>query len=189
MKHPSTRRLFDYWCEIRGDRLAPERGDIAPGPIRQILADTFILASGDDHRFRIAGTRVCAAFGRELRGESFFDLWSTASSAEMQELMASVATDSVGVVGSASAVNHDGCKLQFEWLALPLSQQLATDARVVGVLAPTEVPYWLGVSALESLTLENFRYLQSETGAGRVPQSPLFARIRRGLVVYDGGRH
>lgn len=188
MKHPSTRRLFDYWCEIRGDRAAPERGDITPGPIRQILADTFILASGD-HRFRIAGTRVCAAFGRELRGESFFDLWSAASTAQVQELLASVATESLGIVASASAVNHDGCKLEFEWLALPLSERLVTDARVLGVLAPTEVPYWLGVCALERLTLGSFRYLHADPGAARIPQSPLFARIRRGLVVYEGGRH
>jgi hypothetical protein len=67
MKHSSIRELFDYWNERRGRRAAPERGDIEPGDIRGVLADTFILAfdAPASHPFRIAGTRVCALFGRE----------------------------------------------------------------------------------------------------------------------------
>jgi hypothetical protein len=73
MKHSSIRELFDYWNERRGRRAAPERGDIEPGDIRGVLADTFILAfdAPASHPFRIAGTRVCALFGRELKGEAF----------------------------------------------------------------------------------------------------------------------
>ena len=70
MKHPSNRQLFEYWTKRRGRRSAPERGEIEPGAIRHVLADTFILAfeTGAGHPFRIAGTRVCALFGRELKG-------------------------------------------------------------------------------------------------------------------------
>src|SRR6188474_1899724 len=72
MKHPSNRELFDYWNERRGERLAPERADIEPSAIRHILGDTFVLeVSGiESHLFRIAGTRLCALFGRELKSES-----------------------------------------------------------------------------------------------------------------------
>ena len=74
MKHPSIRELFDYWNKRRGGRPAPERGEIEPGAIRHVLADTFILAfdAGAGHPFRIAGTRVCALFGRELKGAAFW---------------------------------------------------------------------------------------------------------------------
>ena len=77
MKHPSNRDLFGYWNERRGARLAPERADIEPSAIRQILGDTFVLEvdSRASHPFRIAGTRLCALFGRELKGESFVRLW------------------------------------------------------------------------------------------------------------------
>src|SRR6184192_2979687 len=34
MKHPSIRRLFDYWNERRGARLLPRREDIEPEAIR-----------------------------------------------------------------------------------------------------------------------------------------------------------
>ena len=77
MKHPSNQRLFEYWNERRGERLAPERADIEPGAIRQVLGDTFVIgASGvESHVFRLAGTRLCALFGRELKAESFTRLW------------------------------------------------------------------------------------------------------------------
>ena len=49
MKHPSNRELFNYWNERRGERLAPERADIEPAAIRQVLGDTFVIEmSGSD---------------------------------------------------------------------------------------------------------------------------------------------
>ena len=81
MKHPASRELFAYWDERRGKHSAPERADIEPGAIRQVLSDAFILAldGGAGHPFRLAGTRVCALFGRELKGEPFIGLWAGAS--------------------------------------------------------------------------------------------------------------
>jgi hypothetical protein len=75
MKHPANRELYGYWNERRGDRLAPERADIEPSAIRQVLGDTFVLAADGiaHHPFRLAGTRLCALFGRELKGESSSD--------------------------------------------------------------------------------------------------------------------
>jgi hypothetical protein len=44
MKHAASQDLYAYWQQRRGDRAAPERADIAPGPIRHVLSDVFILA-------------------------------------------------------------------------------------------------------------------------------------------------
>jgi hypothetical protein len=44
MKHAVSQNLYAYWQERRGSRPAPERADIAPGPIRHLLSDVFILA-------------------------------------------------------------------------------------------------------------------------------------------------
>ena len=81
MKHPSNRELFEYWNTRRGRRSAPDRNEIEPGAIRHLLADTFILAfdASGGHPFRLAGTRVCALFGRNLKGASFLDLWAASS--------------------------------------------------------------------------------------------------------------
>jgi hypothetical protein len=71
MKHASTRAVFDHWNRRRGLRWAPARSDINPGDIRHVLGDTFMLAAdfADGIRFRLAGTRVCALFAREIKGD------------------------------------------------------------------------------------------------------------------------
>ena len=199
MRHASIRELFDYWNALRGRRSAPERAEIEPGAIRRVLADTFILAfePNSGHPFRIAGTRVCALFGRELKGASFLDLWSITSRAEVRDLAAIVADESVGVVASASAARADepgslrlpGAPLALELLLLPLRHG-QTDARFLGALVPSEMPPWLGVSALTSLALGTHRYVGSsvvpfERGAKRTPRD---GRIKHGFVVYEGGQ-
>ena len=81
MKHAASRELYAYWEEKRGTRPAPERAEIEPGAIRGVLSDAFILAldRNSGHPVRLAGTRVCALFGREIKGESFLDLWAPSS--------------------------------------------------------------------------------------------------------------
>jgi hypothetical protein len=68
VKHTSTRVVFEYWNRQRGQRSAPTRSEIDPAAIRHILGDTFMLAADviDGIRFRLAGTRVCTLFGREI---------------------------------------------------------------------------------------------------------------------------
>ena len=88
MKHPLTRELYDYWNGRRGEEAMPERVDIDPAAIRRILADTFVLAvePGQNPRFRVAGTKVCGLFGRELRGDDFMGLWGEADARQVREI-------------------------------------------------------------------------------------------------------
>src|SRR6187399_3337460 len=110
MKHPSIRELFDYWNLRRGRRPAPDRADIEPGAIRRVLADTFILSfdTAKGHPFRIAGTRVCAAFGRELKNEGFLDLWTADGRSLARDLIAVVAHEATGAVASVRGTSTLG---------------------------------------------------------------------------------
>jgi hypothetical protein len=192
MRHPSTRELFDYWNERRGSRFAPERADIEPDAIRRVLADTFILSFDPDrgHPFRIAGTRVCALFGRELRDEDFLNLWSAASRNDTRTLLTIVADESIGVVANVGAISAAEAGRSFELLLLPLRHHGQADARVLGALVPNEPPPWPGTHVLTSLTVGTHRYV----GPGvadpiRAPTSPMpHGRRRHGLLVYDGGQ-
>jgi len=210
MKHPSIRELFDYWDTRRGRRPAPERGDIEPGAIRRVLADTFILAFEPraGHPFRLAGTRVCALFGRELKGEPFLDLWPAGGRSEVRDLLAIVAHESVGVVASVSGATTAGAALSLEFLALPLSHHGRSDARLLGALAPNVPPSlssgmapsigptWLGTSAVVDLRLGTHRYVGAAIAESLVPRAmpgdpgPVArdGRIRHGFVVHDGGQ-
>jgi hypothetical protein len=190
MPHPSIRQLFDYWNERRGRRLAPERADIEPNDIRGVLADTFLLSFDPSrgHPFRIAGTRVCALFRRELKGEGFLDLWSAMSRNDMRALLAAVADRSVGVIASAAAMGVAEARLTLDLLLLPLSNHVQTNARVLGALVPSEPPLWLGSHTLSDLTVETHHYIGP---AAPVPVQPYIRvpreRLHHDLVVYDGG--
>ena len=192
MKHPSNRELFNYWNERRGERLAPERADIEPAAIRHVLGDTFVteMSGSENHLFRIAGTRLCALFGRELKAESFLKLWSRTAQTAIRELLAVVMDEKVGVVASATGTTADDilAPINLELLLLPLAFRSRNEARVMGALAPMAAPYWLGAKAIGPLTLGAFRHI----GAAADASAPLFkaaaGRLRHGLTVYDGGR-
>ena len=196
MRHPSIRELYDYWNTQRGSRAAPERADIEPGAIRRVLADTFIIAcdARAGHPFRIAGTRLCAAFGRELKGLPFIALWNRPSQIQVRDLLGVVAQEMVGVIAAARGTGGDGAELDFELLVLPLRHRDRTDARILGALAPAEVPYWFGVRSLGRLSLGTIRYLRPEsTGStmpvpGPITGEPEPAARRHRFIVHEGGR-
>jgi hypothetical protein len=193
MKHPTNCELFAYWDECRGTRLAPERDDIEPSAIRRLLGDTFVLAAAgfSGLPFRIAGTRLCALFSRELKGESFISLWQKPAQTAIRELMAVVMEEKVGVVASVSAETADDTLLpvNLEMILLPLAHQSRGDARILGALAPMSVPYWLGVKPVGPLALGMFRHIGPAVDSHPAPRfMPASGRLKNGLTVYDGGR-
>jgi len=187
MKHPSSKELFAYWDRRRGSRLAPERADIEPGDIRRVLADTFILACDRaEHPFRLAGTKICALFGRELKGEPFTALWDAETLPSIHDLLTVIGEETVGVVASATGETADGFDTSLELLLLPLGT-----SRLIGVLAPMEIPYWIGVRPVKSLVLGHLRHVGPAIDRFEPPvfvAAPANTRLRHGLVVHDGGR-
>jgi hypothetical protein len=188
MKHAASRELFAYWEERRGKRSAPERTEIEPGAIRQVLSDAFILAldGGAGHPFRLAGTRVCALFGRELKGEPFIGLWAAASQPIISNLLAILSDERVGTVAGVTAQSADGEPIDLELLLLPLSASRPSLARTIGILAPLKAPQWLGSSPIGALTLSSRRHIGASLETRLLPR--FMAPRRRHLVVYEGGR-
>jgi hypothetical protein len=141
--------------------------------------------------FRIAGTRLCAMFGRELKGEGFLKLWQRPGQTAIRELIAVVAEEKTGVVASVTGSTSDDTLLpvNLELVLLPLAFQSRSEARVMGALAPLAAPYWLGAKAIGPLTLGMFRHVGAPIEEVAAPRLRAAAgRIRHGLTVYDGGR-
>ncbi len=188
MKHAASRELYAYWDKQRGGRSAPERADIEPGAIRQALSDIFMLETADaagGPSFRLAGTRVCALFGRELKGESFLNLWSQGSRQSIADLLKIAADESIGTVAGVTAENVDGERADLELLLLPLGIRRPSLCRTIGTLAPLAMPAWIGSTPIGALTLGSRRHT-GVTGKARL--LPRFMAPRRGLVVHQGGR-
>jgi len=188
MKTAPTRKMYAYWNERRGSRLAPERGDIEPGAIREILGDSFIVSfeADGDHPFRLAGTRVCALFGHELKGEPFVQFWDLASRDLVRTLATSVAGEAGGLVAGVGARTAQGSHTDLELLLLPLYHRGKLRVRLLGVLAPLAVPYWLGAEQVVTLSLGAVRHLGpsvQDLAAPRFAKEP----ARPLLTVYEGG--
>lgn len=150
MKHQATIALFRYWDGLRGDRPAPQRTEIDPADIKSLLADTFILERDGrgEAIFRLAGTRLCATYGRELRGYSFPVLWSPNDQHIISAHAASVFHDNAIATVSFEGMGANGRTATFEMVLLPL-QGGEGSSRALGVIVPTTRPYWLGATPVE----------------------------------------
>ena len=191
MKQASSRELFGYWTARRGKRAAPERGEIEPGAIRRALGDVFILEFDRrcGHPVRLAGTRLCALFGRELKNEPFLDLWDDETRALLAQLLGVVADEATGVVASAIGRTPEGWSQDLEMILLPLAHRGSRHARMIGALTPLAAPFWLGTSHLGALTLGTMRHLDPklELAAGsRLVAGPHGRRAM--FTVHEGGR-
>ena len=160
----------------------------------RFLGDTFVLEANGSAppMFRLAGTRLCALFARELKGESFNRLWHKTGQTAVRELISVVMDEKVGVVASVSGATSDDMLLpvSLEMLLLPLASDTRSEARVIGALAPMAAPYWLGAKAVGALSLGMFRHLGPAVDAVAPPrfQAAPGRLIKHGLTVYEGGR-
>jgi hypothetical protein len=149
MKNESTIELFMYWNRLRAGRPAPARTEIEPADIRQMLADTFILerdARGQSV-FRLAGTRVCAIYGRELKNYSFASLFGPHDLTLVRKLVNSAFDEKIICVIGFEGRSGEGRSCSFEVILLPLDGG-KDSARLFGAVIPDEKPFWLGADVI-----------------------------------------
>lgn len=197
MRQHRTEQLKLYWEQLRGRRAAPERNDIDPGEIRHLLPDIFIL-DFDLHRepgIRLAGTRMCSLFGRELGSEAFCDLFVQQERLDMLRLVQSVANDEIPRLAGVEAHCGAATRIAHDLLLLPLRHRGIRSQRLLGMLcAAEELP--LFSPPAHALTFVSLKVFDEETGrrAQRTPSlqvglSPSEILSRKGhLVLIDGKR-
>ncbi len=185
MKHPASREFFDYWDGKRGDTRAPERSDIDPNAMRGLLGDIFVLScdTSAGYPFRVAGTRLCATFGRDLKDTNFPALFTAASRPEIAEIVGTVADEMLPAIAGLTATNSRCALSHLELLLLPFKNRAHTPVSLTGLLAPFET----AASVLGELTLSSFRYIHPPPES-LLPRVVRKLKIARGLMVYEGLR-
>lgn len=208
MKLEGTIALFQYWDRLRNGRAAPRRSEVEPADIKPMLADTFILErdTRGEAVFRLAGTRLCATYGRELKGFAFTSLWAP----QDQPLAGRLATGSLQEksvsVTSYEGVTNQGRSVAFELLLLPLDGGIDSP-RSLGCITPREKPYWLGSDPVVESRIDSMRlidpnrepmFLKNRPAIAVPPLAPSDDTMSEGgvgktrrfrhLVVIDGGR-
>jgi hypothetical protein len=177
MKLDGTIALFQYWNRLRAGRPAPKRTDVEPADIKSLLADTFILEKDTrgEAVFRLAGTRLCATYGRELKGFAFASLW-TARDQRMVHRLAYGAFDAKSVVVMAvHGTSENGRRVFFELLMLPLDGGLESP-RCLGAAIAVERPFWLGADPIMETAIDSVRVVDPD-------REPMFLKSRPAIVV------
>ena len=187
------------------------RTEIEPADIKGLLADTFILEKDarGEAIFRLAGTRLCATYGRELKGYAFPLIWTQRDQRMIARLAHSAFHEKSVVVVTFEGASSGGRVNRFEMVLLPLEGG-AGSPRSLGAITPLSKPYWLGsdpvienrVDTLRVVDPDREQVFLRERTAIKVPSiapgdSAIFGsgadnldqgrRIRH-LVVFEGGR-
>lgn len=211
MKQEGSIALFQYWNRLRDGRPAPRRTEIEPADIKSLLADTFILEQDarGEAIFRLAGTRLCATYGRELKGYAFPLIWSRRDQRMVSRLAQSAFHEKAVAVVTFEGISRSGRKNPFEMVVLPLEGGLGSP-RSLGAITPLSRPYWLGADPLEEGRVDTLRLVDPDLdpvfpaarSAMQVPPiAPGEAHILEGgmdtaetgrrvrhLVVFEGGK-
>ena len=184
MKHPSSREFFAYWDAQRGDARAPDRSEIEPSAVRGLLGDIFVLSYDHEagYPFRVAGTRLSALLGRDLKDQSFFALFASESRREIEDVVTYVAEEMLAAVAGITATSEDGRTAHLELLLLPFSNRAHAPVSMTGLLAPFESD----LGTLCDFTLTSWRYLHRPEKL--VPRALRKLAIARGFMVYEGLR-
>jgi hypothetical protein len=185
MKHPSSREFFAYWDARRGEARAPDRSEIEPGAVRELLGDIFVLSydAATGYPFRVAGTRVCALLGCDLKDRSFSALFAPDGRREIEEIIAVVAEEMLAAVAGVSATSQDGSPAHLELLLLPFNTRAHTPISLTGLLAP----FGERQSRLGDFRLTSWRYL-GHPPQRFIPRALRKLAIARGFMVYEGLR-
>ena len=167
MRVQTTIDIFDYWNRIRGLEIAPLKSQVEPASLRHILSSVFILESANDGRivFRLAGTRICDLFGRDLRAVHFAGLWANGQHDDIEKTAAGVMDHAIPALLTATGFSIAGHRASFEIIIMPLRSQEGSCDRMLGAIAPTTASSWLEVVPIEFLALDRSRLLH-ETLAG-----------------------
>jgi hypothetical protein len=161
MQKTSTKTLYEYWNGLRGARSAPDRRDIDPTHIRAALANTFILEMGSDNEFtfRLAGSHLCTAYCRELKGRSFTNLWDKRDRDALDTLIRAVTEDHAAALVTFQGTTAVNTKVSFETILLPLRHNGSTQSRILGAMTALEEPYWLGVQPILEQRITGLRLI------------------------------
>ena len=203
MRDPINQHLYGYWNDIRAGRLAPRRFEIEPSQIAGMLPDTFILEriDNDTSRFRLAGTRICDAFGRDFRGMNVFEMVGDEDRVTLQRQFSVIARQAAVGVFALNCQTASGASVDIEMLLLPLVHMRETVDRFLGSMAVGRRPTWIGHEPLVSTRVLSHELIwpdgrphaMIDNVHRQTPFKPSMseARIVRGgrrqFRVYDGG--
>lgn len=188
MKHPANQEFYAYWDEKRAGALAPERSDLGPEEVRHLLGDIFVLSCdlAAGYPVRVAGTRMCALLGADLKGRGFISLFRDADREDIIDILGIVTEENQPTVAGLTALLPDGGRIHLELLLLPFCARSHSPVSMTGLLAPlTPIVGLQAYGSLKEFSLTSWRHLEQDRGRPRALRK---WSLIRGLTIYEGLR-
>lgn len=150
---------------------------------------------------RLAGTRICSIYGREVKASDFLALWSGDDRQAVATLATAVSVDGAGAVINAALFNVRDQTVACEVLLLPLRHgEGAGYDRILGSCAALERPHWLSATPIVRQEITGLRLIWPDdrphfmrgagdyAKAGAVIPFPDDRRRRPRLTLLNGGK-
>jgi hypothetical protein len=131
--------IYSHWVNACGVRGMPRRADINPEEIRHELPYIYIAEVMKDDlgtwfRFRLMGTKLVEHLKQDGTGKMLLDLQIGGWEVEWRKNLVHVINMKMPVVDESTITVESGLKLDIEHLALPLSEDGETVARIFGAI-------------------------------------------------------
>ncbi len=139
----------------------PQRGDVHPSACRSLLGDMFILEVGEsDLTYRLAGTRLCALYGHELKGKSFDSTFQSADREAATRWASRSGIENYVAVMSGTATDTAGNRISLESLLLPVACNSRQANRILGLTVACSPPVTIGNRAVDNQNIRSVRTLR-----------------------------
>ena len=171
-----SKQLYQYWNELRGERIAPRRIDIEPSQISHLLGRAFVLEQINSYsfRYRIAGSQLCENFGIDFRDTDFLAALTLNDRLGFVRQLSLLTERGAVLVASiiVSPENERSLRIPFEFLLLPLQNGDDKIDRVLGIASSANANVGDGDWRGEAKSLTCWRVQKIETLWNAVKELP-----------------
>ena len=195
--HPGSRQLFRQWEMLRAERACPTREDFEFAPLKAILPDIVVIDRDflrNSFRFRLAGTRVCALFNKNLTAANVMDGWDGFESDIISRHLLTVINQQQPAVIRMRLTTDRGQVIAAELILLPVQMRESHRMQIIGGLFPFRAAQSLGHSGIVKRELVSARVIWTEhlqPLQRTEPESvvPPMRLTRRDFTLIDGGKN
>jgi hypothetical protein len=162
--HPGSRALFRYWESIRGEDFAPSRRRLDLDRIRALVPSLFIFERrpGKGYVWRLAGTKLCQLWRRELTGTAVLSEWDAFEKHTIERFLDGVVLSHQPFVLKFRLVSSIGHDIGAEMIGLPLRSLNGNDIHVFGAIMPFRDIEPLGYDHICAIELASARVIWTE---------------------------
>jgi hypothetical protein len=136
----SLKNLHAYWLAKRGFRIAPSRSAIQlDAALRQDIVLVDVVGDPPRFRFSFCGTRLANYYGENLTGKFLDEIDLGSVSVKMISLLTTIVRECrPQVIRARYTKQRDGRRIEFERIALPLSE----DGKTVNMILCAYAYQW-----------------------------------------------